>query len=109
MDLLTRAEEILLMAIWRLQNNAYGVSIRKELAILTGKNWSVGAIYAPLHRLQNNGYVQSKMGEPFAERGGRSKVFYELTSSGKKALVEVKQLHGKLWKNAPHLGLEKKD
>jgi len=107
MELLTRSEEIVLMTIWRLQDNAYGVAIRKDLAKVTGKTWSVGAIYAPLHRLEKNGYVKTRMGNPVPERGGRRKVYYELTCSGKQALMRIKAVHDFLWRDAPSLDLKR--
>ncbi len=106
MKLLSRSEEILLIAIWRLQDDAYGVSIRAEVSHASGYAWSIGAIYAPLHRLEKKGYVLTRYGEPEAKRGGRSKVYYHLTSKGKKALIQVKQVHDALWVGIPSLSLD---
>lgn len=105
MDFLSRAEEIVLLAIWHLQDNAYGVTIRNRIKEATGKEWSIGAIYAPLHRLQNKKYVYTIEGEPVAERGGRRKVFYVVTEAGKRAMAESKQMHESLWRDVPSLGL----
>ena len=52
MKLLSRSEEIVLLAIWKLQGNAYGVTIRQQIKNDTGQDWSIGAIYAPLHRIE---------------------------------------------------------
>ncbi len=97
MKLLSRSEEIVLLSIWRLQEAAYGVSIRQQVAAVTGRPWSIGAVYAPLHRLEKKGYVQTRKGEPVSKRGGRSKVYYELTADGKHALLDIKHVHDALW------------
>lgn len=106
MKLLSRSEEIILLCIWRLQEDAYGVQIRKEAARTTGYTWSIGAIYAPLHRLERKGLVQTHTGEPVPERGGRSKVYYTLTAAGIQSLVTIRQVHEALWTGIPVLSLE---
>jgi DNA-binding PadR family transcriptional regulator len=99
MKLLSRIEEIILLAIWRLDERAYGMTIREEVIKATGKKWLLGAIYAPLGRLQKNGYVTSEKGEPSPERGGRAKVFYRLTRKGKEALVEIHRVNTRIWRD----------
>jgi DNA-binding PadR family transcriptional regulator len=97
MNLLSRTEEILLLAVWRLQDQAYGISIRNEASRSTGSNWSLGAVYAPLHRLEKKGFVRTRAGDPAPERGGRAKVYYQLTSTGRRALLDVKRVQETLW------------
>ncbi len=97
MELLGRTEEIILLTVWRLQDEAYGVSIRKELIAQTGKEWSLGAIYAPLHRLERKGLVNTRLGERGSKRGGRRTVLYSLTSTGKEALLDLKAVQDSLW------------
>ncbi len=97
MKLLSRIEEIILLAIWRLGDEAYGMSIREEVIKATGKKWLLGAIYGPLGRLQKNGYVISVKGEPSPERGGRAKVYYRVTKKGKEALVEIYRVQRSIW------------
>ena len=104
MRLLSRSEEIVLLSIWKLQGNAYGVSIRKQVSDVTGRRWSIGAIYAPLHRLEKKGFVKTLQGAPIPKRGGRSKVYYELTPRGKNALLETKKVHESIWVGIPSLG-----
>ena len=104
MKLLSRSEEVVLLSIWRLQDEAYGVSIRKQASEATGRDWSIGALYAPLHRLEKKGYVQTHKGEPVSKRGGRSKVYYHLTPAGKQALLAIKHVHETLWTGIPALG-----
>ena len=106
MQLLSRSEEIILLAVWRLQESAFGLSIREQVSKATGVVWTVGAIYAPLHRLEKKGYISSEHGEPEARRGGRSKVYYKLSSSGKKALLNVKKVHDTQWDGIPSISLK---
>jgi DNA-binding PadR family transcriptional regulator len=98
MKLLSRIEEIILLAIWRLGNNAYGMTIRAAVIEATGKNWLLGAIYGPLGRLQKNGYIACEKGAPSPERGGRAKVYYRLTQQGKDALLEIHRVNNFIWK-----------
>ncbi len=107
MKLLTRSEEFLLLAIWRLQNNAYGVTIREQLKESTGKSWAFGALFVSLDRLVKKGFLQSHLSDPTPERGGRSKRMYRLTDEGMKALLEVKQVEKKMWADLPNLAPEK--
>jgi DNA-binding PadR family transcriptional regulator len=97
MKLLSRIEEIILLAIWRLGDKAYGMAVREEVIKATGKKWLLGAIYGPLGRLQKNGYVTSVKGEPTPERGGRAKVYYRVTKKGKKALVDLYRVQKLIW------------
>ena len=97
MKLLSRIEEIILLAIWRLDDEAYGMAIREEVIKATSKKWLLGAIYGPLGRLQKNGYVIAIKGEPSPERGGRAKVYYRVTKKGKDALVEIYRVQKLIW------------
>ena len=106
MNLLSRSEEIVLLAIWKLREDAYGVTIRSLVNDSTGYEWSVGAIYAPLHRLVKKGLVKTLKGEPVPERGGRHKIYYEITPDGKKALHQIKCVHEAIWQDAPALELD---
>ena len=103
MDLIGRTEEIMLLAVWRLRDEAYGVSIRKELNAQTRKDWSLGSIYAPLHRLEQKGLVQTRLGDPAEKRGGRRTVLYSLTPSGRQALLDLKEVQDALWKGIAEL------
>ena len=103
MNLLSRTEEIILLAVWRLQADAFGLAIREEVSQVTGRDWTVGALYSPLHRLEGKEFIRSKHGEPEKRRGGRRKVYYALTDKGKSALVRVKQVHDSQWLGIPSL------
>jgi len=109
MKLLSRIEEMVLLSILRLQDNAYGVTIRKLISEVTGKRWSIGAIYVPLERLEHKGFVESYSGEPTEIRGGRSKRLYKVTSEGFNALEEIKKVNKVLWEDYSNWVLEKGD
>jgi len=97
MNILSRSEEIVLLAVWKLGENAYGVSIRDLVSKETGIEWSFGAVYKPLKQILHKGYVEKSAGEPSAERGGRTKYMYALTPSGRTALREIRKIHKALW------------
>ena len=89
---------MLLLVIWKLRDNAYGVSIAEMLSQVTGKEWVLGAIYVPLERLEKKGYLTSKMGDPTNIRGGRRKRMYQLTKEAIKSLINTKSLEQSLWR-----------
>ncbi|HEY7499006.1 MAG TPA: helix-turn-helix transcriptional regulator [Vicinamibacterales bacterium] len=92
-DHLGRFEHLLLLAVLRLgEEDAYGMTIRRELARHTGREIAVGAIYTALARLETRGLVQSKLGEPTAERGGKAKRFYRVLPAGKKAVAKAQSI-----------------
>jgi DNA-binding PadR family transcriptional regulator len=103
MRLLSRKEEMILLAIWKLQENAYGVTIREYIEEMTGVKWLFGAVYNPLGRLVDLGLVASYESDPLPERGGRRKTLYRLTSEGKRSLLRVKALNTALWTDIPSL------
>ncbi len=94
---LTRTEEIVLLAVYHLDDDAYGITIRRYIEQTVGKSFSVGAIYVPLERLAEKGLLTSYSGDPTPERGGRSKRFYKITAAGREALQETKRLHEAFW------------
>ena len=97
MKSISSQEEILMLAILGLKDNAYGVTIRRQVSKASGKEWSIGAIYDPLYRLEQKGYVESFLSQPTAERGGRSKRMFSVTEDGKKALLEHRKVRDVLW------------
>lgn len=104
MDILSRMEELILLSVWKLQKEAYGLEIRQHLSELTGQDLSVGAVYVPLKRLKKRGYLESWDSEPTEERGGRSKRFFKLTQKGVNALQRVKTVQESAWANLPDIG-----
>jgi DNA-binding PadR family transcriptional regulator len=79
-------EQLVLFALLRLGEDAYGVNIRQEIAARTKRNVSAGAVYTALERMEEKGYVTSRLGDPTPERGGKRKKFYRLKPHGAKAL-----------------------
>ncbi|MFC1725035.1 PadR family transcriptional regulator [candidate division KSB1 bacterium] len=106
MRILARAEELVLLAVYRLNKDAYSVPIRAHLSQITGNDWSFGAIYVPLDRLEKKGYLMSILTDPTAERGGRSKRVYKLTNEGSKALLEIKKVEKAIWEGISETSLE---
>jgi PadR family transcriptional regulator PadR len=100
LKLISRIDELILVAIWKLGKNAYGMAVREEIIRATGMNWLLGAIYGPLARLHRQGLVTSVKGEPTPERGGRAKVYYELTPAGKAALKTIREVSAEMWKGS---------
>ncbi len=98
---LTVAEEMILTAILRLGDNAYGVAIRRKVTEVTQKEFIYGTLYNLLDQLVRKGYVSKSRGTPTPERGGRSKIYYALTLSGVEALQETRSLHQKIWEGLP--------
>jgi PadR family transcriptional regulator PadR len=101
MRLLSRKEEVILLSVWRLQENAYGVPICREVERATGRRWLNGAIYACLARLLKDGLLESLRGEPVPERGGRRKIYYRLTREGQEALLAVQRMNALTWSGLP--------
>lgn len=93
-------EELVLLTIVALGDQAYGVSIQQDLEQRCDRAITIGALHATIARLEEKGFLQSWMGGATAERGGRSKRFYEITQSGRKAVTEVKLLRDELWQLA---------
>jgi PadR family transcriptional regulator len=85
-DFLGSLELLVLLALVRLGDAAYGMAVRREIEQRTGRDLSIGAIYATLERLEAKGYVSSSKGESTAERGGRAKRLFCVEAEGEKAL-----------------------
>jgi PadR family transcriptional regulator, regulatory protein PadR len=84
-------EHIVLLAVMRLGDNAYGITVLREIGNITGRNLSIGTVYATLGRLESKGFVKSSAGEPTAERGGRAKRYFRVTADGKCAIHRTQQ------------------
>ncbi len=89
-------EEFILLAIGKLSENAYGVTIREELEYALEKPISIGLLYSKLDRLEARGLIRSWMGESTPERGGRAKRYFAINGTGKKALEFVAEARSKL-------------
>jgi DNA-binding PadR family transcriptional regulator len=91
MPLLGEFEQVVLLAILRLHDDAYGVTIRNEIAVCTGREPAPGALYTTLDRLEEKGLLRSRMGDPTPERGGRSKRFFTVSAHGLKAVIHAQR------------------
>ena len=89
-------EQLVLLAVMRLADDAYGVTIRREIAEHTGREASPGAIYTTLVRLEEKGLITSRLGEPTPDRGGRAKRFVKVTREGIAALARAQQAYQSL-------------
>ena len=89
-------EQIVLLAVLRLGDEAYGVTILQEIAARTGRNPSPGALYTTLHRMEDKGLVNFRDGEPTAERGGRAKRFVQVTREGRSSLASAQAAYRSL-------------
>lgn len=81
-------EQLVLLALIRLGDDAYGVNVHQEIQQRTGRDMSFATIYTTLGRLETKGFADSLMGEPTPERGGRAKKYFAITTSGKHALQQ---------------------
>ena len=90
-DYLGEFEQIVLAALMRLGDNAYGMSVRREIEERTGRQAAIGAVYATLERLETKGYISSSEGDPTPERGGRAKRFFRIQADGERALRESQE------------------
>jgi DNA-binding PadR family transcriptional regulator len=89
-------EQTILLAVLRLGDQAYGVSIRREIALCTRREIAPGALYTTLDRLEQKAIVVARDGDPTPERGGRAKRFYKLTREGRMLLIEAQRSFQKL-------------
>src|SRR5262245_30587043 len=102
-DQLSNFELMVMLALIRLGDNAYGVPISDELEKRTGRDVAVGSVYAALERLEDKGFVTSELGETTPERGGRAKRYFHVTASGLREVRETQRALVKLWKGLPEL------
>lgn len=109
MKKLTINEEIFLISIWRLRQEAFGLNIRDKIRDLTGATVTFGTLYNTLDYLLRKGYVQTRKGGPSPTRGGHNKVYYSITPEGIRALQEARELQGKLWEGIPLLVRDQKE
>jgi PadR family transcriptional regulator PadR len=100
---LTDFELMILLAILRVEDGAYGVLIAREIEQIAGRGVLLGAVYAALDRLEAMGLVSSTVGDPTPERGGRAKKFFRVTRHGLQAVKNTQRALVALWTNVPAL------
>jgi len=96
-------ELMILLAVVRLGDDAYGVPISMELLDLAGREVALGSVYAALDRLEQKGFVTSVLGDPTPERGGRAKRYFRVTRAGVRALRMTRRALTNLWSGIPLL------
>jgi DNA-binding PadR family transcriptional regulator len=107
MSTLSRTDEMILLAVWRLEDNAYGVTIADLLTQKSEKKWVLGAVYVPLERLEKKGFLRSHFGKSTNKRGGRNKRLYKLNKDGLDILIKTKTQEQSIWTDISLSHLEK--
>ena len=101
-------EEIVILTIGVLYNEAYGVAIKKEIESRLSRNVSMGALHTALNRMEDKGYIRSHDGEGTEERQGRPKRYFQITALGKRAMEYSKTTRDDLWRAIPKMALNVK-
>ncbi len=87
----------ILLTVARLGGDAYGLAVRRDLAVRTGRDYSVGAVYTTLQRLEDKGFLTSWSSDPLPVRGGRSRRHFTLTGAGARALRDAERHATSVW------------
>ena len=96
-------ELLVLLALIRLGDEAYGVPISEAIEDSSGKEVAMGSVYITLERLEQKGLVSSRLGEPTAERGGRAKTYFRITAKGLREVRQARRTLMNLWQGVPQL------
>ena len=94
---INETEQFVLLALARLGDDAYGVTIRREITRRSGAEVSIAAVYAALSRLEERGLAEGRLSEPLAQRGGRARRHFRLTSAGVEALTASRRAMDRMW------------
>lgn len=94
---LSKLEETVLVVVWRLGENAYGVTVKKKIHEITGKNYFYNTVYTAFEQLLRKGFITKHFGEPTAVRGGKRKVYFQITEEGLEALEHAFKRQNKIW------------
>ena len=94
-------EEIILLIVASLRDQAYGIMIQEEVERQCDRKISISSVHNVLHRLEEKGFLKSNYSDPTPERGGKRKLIFNLTASGQRAMEDAKSLRDKLWSNVP--------
>ena len=99
-------EEIVLLTVGVLYDEAYGVAIKDTIEERAARRVSVGALQSALKRMEKKGYLESRTGEANEQRGGKPKRYYTITAYGKQALQQSREVRTQLWEAIPKLALD---
>lgn len=105
-DYLGELEELILLTVGILYPEAYGVAVMDEIEKQAGRSLNISAVHSVLTRLEEKGFLKSKMSDPTEERGGRRKRIFLLTSAGKRALEEANEMRTQLFNQIPKVALQ---
>ena len=94
-------QEIVLLTVGILYDDAYGVSIKDEIDKQSGRKVTLSTVHAALNRLEDKGFLSSRLDKPTDERGGRPKRLFRLTAYGKHALEESREMRNRMWQLIP--------
>ena len=106
MKYLTKAEEMFLLAIWRLKDNAYGLTLRTQIRESSHIDYSYGTLYGILDQLTHKEYIDRIKGDPTPKRGGRSKIYYRITPRGIEGLKKALEIHKTVWQGITELSFK---
>ena len=95
---LTKLEEIVMISVWRLGDDAYGVKIKNDVKEIAGTEYFYNTLYTTFHQLVQKGYLSKHFGEPTAVRGGKRKIFFKLTPQGAKVLESAFDRQRRIWR-----------
>src|SRR5690606_36459672 len=98
-------EEFVLLTVAALQDEAYGVEIKREMERRMKQRLSVGSVQSALKRLEDKGFLKSQLGEATQKRGGKRKRIYTITRYAQKVLAELKDIRARLWESMPQLSV----
>ena len=101
MKKLTVFEETVMLAIYRLKENAYSVTIHQKIFDMTGKDIIVGTLFNTLKQMYRKGYINKKRGRPIHTKGSKSIIFYTISKEGFLALEQTRDMHKQIWKQIP--------
>lgn len=101
-------EELVLLTVGVLYENAYGVGIKEEIETRSGRKVTLSTVHSALSRLEEKGYLESELGAATKERGGKRKRMFKMTSFGRQALQTSRSLREQLWENIPKIAFENK-
>lgn len=106
-DFLGEFEQVVLLAVARLEGDGYGVSIRREIERRTGRDVTVGSVYATLARLEEKGLLASEEGEPTPRRGGRARRHFRILPGGVEALEATRGMMERMWDGVAFGGMDR--
>jgi len=101
MELLTRLEEAILIAVLKLGEDAYGIPINREVSRIFGKTYTLGGLYFALDQLVRKEYLMKRSADQTPQRGGRCRAYYRLTPEGKEALRAIRRHQVRVWNAVP--------